>query len=329
MLEIINNSNDPYFNLALEEYVVKNIDISSLFVIWQNSPVVVIGKNQNSLDEVNIDFLKQNDIALVRRISGGGAVYHDLGNLNFTFVAPTTKGVGFDFVRFTNPIIKTLEKIGIKARHDGRNDITIDGKKFSGNAQFRYGNRVMHHGTLLYNVNLENMVNALNVSLEKMGDKGVKSVRSRVTNISEHLTNNLTVEEFKDLLVKNLKAEVNIKDTMELSPYDLEQITNLCNNKYKTWAWNYGESPDYNIKKQKRFPWGSIEIRFKVEREEIKNCQIYGDFFAAEDITLLEQEFLGVKYDGNSLKNLFNRIDITTYLPNTNKTEILDFLLEE
>lgn len=329
MLEIINNSNDPYFNLALEEYVVKNIDISSLFVIWQNSPVVVIGKNQNSLDEVNIDFLKQNDIALVRRISGGGAVYHDLGNLNFTFVAPTTKGVGFDFVRFTNPIIKTLEKIGIKAKHDGRNDITIDGKKFSGNAQFRYGNRVMHHGTLLYNVNLENMVNALNVSLEKMGDKGVKSVRSRVTNISEHLTNNLTVEEFKDLLVKNLKAEVNIKDTMELSPYDLEQITNLCNNKYKIWAWNYGESPDYNIKKQKRFPWGSIEIRFKVEREEIKNCQIYGDFFAAEDITLLEQEFLGVKYDGNSLKNLFNRIDITTYLPNTNKTEILDFLLEE
>ncbi len=329
MLEIINKNNDPYFNLALEEYIFKNLDIDSLFVIWRNSPVVVIGKNQNALDEVNQEFLQENKIDLVRRISGGGAVYHDLGNLNFTFIAPTGRGLAFDFVRFTRPIIKTLERIGIKARHDGRNDITIAGKKFSGNAQFRYGKKVMHHGTLLYDVNLENMVKALQVSSEKIGAKGIKSVRSRVTNISEHLSEKLSVDEFKALLVENLKAETNIKQTWELTSDDLAQITNLCNNKYRSWDWNYGKSPDYNIKRQKRFPWGSIEIRFKVSQNIIKDCKIYGDFFAVQDISLLEGRFMGINYNKQSLGKLMNKINIRDYLPNADGEEILRFLTAE
>ncbi|NLB87901.1 MAG: lipoate--protein ligase [Syntrophomonadaceae bacterium] len=329
MLEIINNCNDPYFNLALEEYVVKNIDISSLFIIWQNSPTVVIGKNQNALEEVNMEFIRQEQINLVRRISGGGAVYHDFGNINFTFVAEAGKGVVFDFERFTQPIIKTLDKIGIKAEHNGRNDITIDGRKFSGNAQFRYGNRVMHHGTLLYNVNLENMAQALNVSEEKMISKGVKSVKSRVTNISEHLATELTVEEFKELLVKNLKSEANIVDTYELTPDDLVKINELCNTKYRTWDWNIGKSPDYNVRKQKRFAWGSIEVLLKLDQGMINNCKIFGDFFAAQDIDLLENEFKGLPYEKKAIESLLDKINIADYLPNTNNTEILELIFAE
>lgn len=329
MLEIINTSNDPYFNLALEEYVVKNIDISSLFIIWQNSPTVVIGKNQNALEEVNMEFIKQEKINLVRRISGGGAVYHDFGNLNFTFVAEAGKGVVFDFERFTQPIIKTLDKIGIKAEHNGRNDITIDGRKFSGNAQYRHGNRVMHHGTLLYNVNLENMARALNVSEDKMISKGVKSVKSRVTNISEHLTTELTVEEFKELLVKNLKSEANIVDTYELTGEDLKKINELADTKYRTWEWNIGESPDYNVRKQKRFAWGSMEVLLMLDQGRIKNCKIFGDFFAAQDMELLEKEFKGQLYEKEAIKSLLDKISITDYLPNTNNKEIMELLFEE
>ncbi len=329
MLEIINNNHDPFFNLALEEYLVKNTALDSLFIIWQNSPVVVIGKNQNALDEVNSKFLQANNIDLVRRISGGGAVYHDLGNLNFTFVMADKGRVAFDFKAFTRPIINTLGKIGIKAEDDGRNDITINGQKFSGNAQFRYGKKVMHHGTLLYDVNLGKMAQALNVNPEKMGDKGIKSVHSRVTNISDHLKGKLDVEEFKALLVENLKAEINIKESMELSPDDLLQITHLSNKKYKTWVWNYGKSPDYNIKRQKRFPWGSMEIRFKVEKGIIKHCQIYGDFFADKDIIFLEQSFLGAKYNQTSIETLIKKINIYDYIPNANSEEILNFLIAE
>ncbi len=328
MLEIINNSNDPYYNLALEEYAAKNIKVEALFIIWQNSPVVVIGNNQNTLEEVNMDFLKANDIAVVRRISGGGAVYHDLGNINFTFVAAQGKEVGFDFIRFTTPIIKTLDRIGIKAEHNGRNDITIAGRKFSGNAQFRHGNRVMHHGTLLYNVNLENMVGALNVSEEKIISKGVKSVRSRVTNIKEHLKQDLRVEEFKELLLENLRIEAKIDSVYELTADDLSIVQELYNTKYKSWDWNIGKSPDYNIKKQKRFAWGSIEFRFKLLDGIINNCKIYGDFFAARDISLLELEFIGITYEKAAIKSLFNKIEITDFLPNTNQDEILELIID-
>ena len=324
---MINNSNNPYYNLAFEEYMVRQRGINSAFFIWQNKPVVVIGKNQNAYDEVNIDYLEENDIALVRRISGGGAVYHDLGNINFTFIDLTTKGVGFDFARFTAPVIKTLGKIGIKAQQEGRNDITIAGKKFSGNAQFRQGAKVMHHGTLLYNVDLENMVNVLNVNTEKMGAKGVKSVGSRVTNICEHLAISLSLEEFKDLLIKNLKEELGIKDTMILKADDLAQVTSLCNNKYMTWDWNYGKSPDYNLKRQKRFPWGLIEVRLKVDQGIINNCKIYGDFFAYEDIALLEEKFLQIEYKTEALSTLLEQVDVTDFLPSTNKGEFLDLLL--
>lgn len=324
MLEIINDSNNPYFNLALEEYVVKNVPVESLFIIWQNSPVVVIGKNQNALAEVNMEFLEKENIALVRRISGGGAVYHDLGNLNFTFVAKKGQGVVFDFERFTNPIIKTLDKIGIKATHNGRNDITIDGKKFSGNAQFRYRDKVMHHGTILYNVNLENMVQALNVSEEKIVSKGIKSVRSRVTNICEHLAGNLAVEEFKELLVQNLKQEADIKQTYELSTIDLENIKKLQIEKYNSWVWNIGESPDYNIIKKGKFEWRNIEFRFKIVGNMIETCKIYGDFFADQDIEILEKELQQIPYEKMSLKALFDKLNIEDFLPNSNNSEIMD-----
>lgn len=326
MLEIINNSNDPYFNLALEEYVAKNIKVEALFIIWQNSPVVVVGNNQNTLEEVNMDFLKANNIELVRRISGGGAVYHDLGNINFTFVAALGKKVGFDFERFTAPIIKTLDKIGIKAEHNGRNDITIAGRKFSGNAQFRHKNRVMHHGTLLYDVNLEDMVEALNVSEEKIIAKGVKSVRSRVTNIKEHLKQDLSVEEFKELLLENLRIEAGIEGIYKLNDDDWHKVQELYETKYKTWDWNIGKSPDYNMKKQKRFAWGSIEFRFKIINNIIHNCKIYGDFFAAQDISILEAEFTGLNYEETAIQSLLNKKVITEFLPNTNPDEILELI---
>jgi lipoate-protein ligase A len=325
MLEIINTSTDPFFNLALEEYLLNRQDIrEDIFLLWQNHPVVVVGRNQNTVEEINQEFIHSRGIEVVRRISGGGAVYHDLGNLNFTFIADDQPGIKLEFTRFTAPVIKALEIIGIKAEDQGRNDITIQGKKFSGNAQCRLYGRVMHHGTILFDSNLEDMQKALTVDPAKISSKGVKSVRSRVTNIKEHAPS-LTIEEFRDILKNTIDKG---RSSRELYPEELSAVESLRDNKFRTFEWVYGSSPPFNVRKSGRFNWGGIEFRLEVKKGHITECKIYGDFFATRDVGSIEQQLLGLRYQNEDMRHALENLDLGSFIPGADPDEIIDLLLE-
>ena len=326
MIEIVNSSTDPYFNMAVEEYIVHNMDDShNYFMLWQNHPTVVVGRNQNTVEEINQPYIKEHGITVVRRLSGGGAVYHDHGNLNFTFVLNDNKDFA-NFEKFTRPVINALGRLGIAAENNGRNDISIEGRKFSGNAQFKHKNRLLHHGTLLFNSNIEEMVQALNPSGAKISSKGIKSVRSRVTNICEHLSIPVAIEEFKQVLTEEVFREEQNNDSCQLSESDLQAINQLRNDKYATWAWVYGTSPPYNIRKTRSYSWGNVDMRLDVKRGSISGCRIYGDYFAMGDITELESTLVGTVYREEEVRNRLSAIDLSRFLPQSNDDELIDLL---
>lgn len=326
MLEIINTSTDPFFNLALEDYLLNRQDITGdIFVLWQNRPVVVVGRNQNTIEEINQRFIRSRNVDVVRRISGGGAVYHDLGNLNFTFIADDEPGLKLEFTRYTAPVIKALEIIGIKAENQGRNDITIQGRKFSGNAQCRLHGRVMHHGTILFDSNLEDMQEALTVDPTKISSKGVKSVRSRVTNIKEHTVSSLTIEEFRDILSNTIDRD---RVSRELSTTELSAVESLRDNKFRRWEWVYGFSPPFNVRKSGRFEWGGIDFRIEVKKGHIKECKIYGDFFATKDVGIIEQHLIGLRYQDEDIRQALETFNLPSYIPGADPDEIINLLLK-
>lgn len=323
MLYISNNSLDPHFNLALEEYVLKHLDIDeSVVLLWQNKPSVIVGRFQNTIEEINVDYIQKNNIYVVRRITGGGAVYHDLGNLNFTFIEKTDMD-SLDFKKYTLPIVRTLEKVGIQAEVSGRNDITIQGKKFSGNSQYHYRGRTLHHGTILFDSNLKNVQNALNVKNDKIISKGVKSVRSRVTNVMEYLNPKISLQEFKNILLYSLFNDDSIQEYL-LSEKDITQIKEVMAEKYLTWEWNYGNSPSFNFKRSGRFACGGIEVRMRIEEGRIQACKIYGDFFSNEDIEDLEKEIIGQRYRKEELSNKLQILDIKKYFGTLDKRDLLN-----
>ncbi|MGI6448815.1 MAG: lipoate--protein ligase [Desulfitobacteriia bacterium] len=326
MLYIRNTSLDPHYNLALEEYVLKNLDRGeSYLLLWQNEPSVIIGRFQNTLTEINSDYVKENSIHVVRRITGGGAVYHDLGNLNFSFIVPD-KQKTIDFRKFTEPVVKALTQMGIRAELSGRNDLTIDNKKFSGNAQYHYRDRTLHHGTILYSSRLEDVQKALQVKPQKIESKGLKSVRSRVTNIVDYLEQKLPLAEFRELLLHYLFEGEPIRE-YKLTEDDLSKVRELMENKYLTWEWNYGHSPSFNLTRSGHFPWGGIEVGLNVTKGLIQDCKIYGDFFSNEDIDELAQSLQGVKYREEDLKAALDQVDLVKYLGLLTKDEFLKLLL--
>lgn len=327
MLYIYNKSTDPYFNLAAEEYVLKNFN-EDCFMLWQNSTAVIIGKNQNALAEINLDYVKENNVHVVRRLSGGGAVFHDLGNVNFTFITNDTDDF-VNFSKFTEPIIGVLnDKLNIKAELSGRNDLTINEQKFSGNAQYNYKNRVLHHGTLLFASSITNISDSLKVKPSKFEGKSVKSVKSRVTNISSHLTSPLTIEEFINLTMDYVKNN-NINDgkIYAFTEKDIEAINQLKETKYSTWEWNYGSSPKYNFNNEKRFKGGTVELHFNVIKGVIKECKIFGDFFSKIDILDIENALVGVKHDYDSIYSALKPFDIGKYFANITIDDILEIAL--
>ena len=237
MLFIQNDNTDPYFNLALEEYLLKEFD-EDCFMLWQNEPCVVVGKNQNVLDEVNEDFIKKNNIKVARRISGGGAVYHDLGNLNFTFIINDTQNDLRNYKKFLTPIIEVLATLGVKAEMSERNDLTINGLKFSGNAQYKHKNRLLHHGTILFSSNLNNVRAALKTNSKKSG-RWVKSTPSPVTNVQEYLKIPLNIEELKIIIQYQVKSSQEKLVNYDLASKDFEKIIKLVKEKYMTKKWTF------------------------------------------------------------------------------------------
>jgi lipoate-protein ligase A len=323
MIIIKRHNTDPYFNLATEEYVLKNFDEDS-FMLWRNAPSIIVGKHQNTLSEINVEYVKRNNIPVVRRLSGGGAVFHDLGNLNFTFIQLGKDQNLIDFRKYTEPILEVLQKMGIHAKFEGRNDLTIDGKKFSGNAEHIWKNRVLHHGTLLFSAQITDLSQALTADPLKFQDKSVKSVRSRVTNISEHLIEPIDVMQFAALIQDHV-AEKNPESKMvELTNEDHEKIYELVRTKYNTWEWNFGYSPNYNFRKVLRTEKsGTIEFDLDVRNGTIMMIKIFGDYFGMLDTEELEVALTGILHSEPEIRTALNSFNIGDYFNHLTVEEFL------
>ncbi len=325
MLCIYNDSTEPYYNMAAEEYLLKNFK-EDIFMLWRNDNAIICGKHQNSLAEINIDYVKQNSIKVVRRLSGGGAVFHDLGNLNFTFIVTGDPREYDDFSRFTQPIIDVLRNLDVDARFEGRNDLTIDGMKFSGNAKHIYRDRILQHGTLLFTSDMKDLTSALNVNPLKFSDKKVKSVRSRVTNISEHLKQPLTLDEFSAKIMAHVLELYPYSMNYGLTPADRTAIQALADEKYSKWEWNFGYHGEYNFNKAVKSSGGFIEFHLNVEKGIIAGCRIYGDYFSMKDTTDVEKALTGLKHEENTIREALAKINLNEYFMNSNIDEIMDGL---
>jgi len=323
MKYIDSQSYSPYFNLALEEHILKNKNMKEDIVfLWKNTPTIVVGNNQNTIEEINIPFVNEKEIQVVRRLSGGGAVYQDLGNLNFTFLKRLEKPSTLEIKKFALPIVKALNKLGVPAELTGRNDITVEGKKISGNAQRLFRNKLLHHGTLLFDTDLEVMAKVLQVGLDKIQSKGIKSIRSRVTNIKPYLAQQGTIEEFRESILRELFQGARMNQYF-LSEDDLRQINKLVNDKYNTWEWNFGYSPPYSIKNTRRFPGGKVELFLDVEKGILKNCQIFGDFLSLCDISELEKKLKNKRYESEIIEKTLSQFNLKYYFGELTLKEIM------
>lgn len=327
MLYIRNESTNPYFNLAMEEYLFNLNDGQSYVLLWQNEPTIVVGKHQNTAEEINRDYVKEKGINVVRRITGGGAVYHDLGNLNFTFIIKGLEKSEFDFRKFTMPIIRALKKLGVESELSGRNDITIDGRKFSGNAQAVKNGKLLHHGTLLFDSQMEELAKALKVSEDKFRSKGVKSVRARVTNIKDYLKDDISVSEFKELLLKYMLDEDAELREGELSKEAMNEINSLTERKYMSWDWNYGESPEFNIKQGNRFEGGKIEVLANIKDGIIRGIKFYGDFFGSGSLEEVESALIGKRHENEEIRSALVKLNIEEYFKNITIDDIVNCIL--
>jgi lipoate---protein ligase len=318
---------DPRINLAIEEYALKNLDINETFLLFYiNEPSIIIGKNQNTIEEINTEYVESKGIHVVRRLSGGGAVYHDLGNLNYSFITKDDGDSFHNFRKFTEPVVKALKSMGVNAELSGRNDLLAEGRKISGNAQFSTRGRMFTHGTLLFDSEMDHIVSALKVKKDKIESKGIKSVRSRVANITEFLPEKITVEEFRRLLLVYLfDGEENIQEYV-LTAEDWENIHQLSKERYQNWDWNYGKSPKFNLQHSHRFPVGQIDVRFDVVKGIVKNCKIYGDFFGVGDVEDIEKRLIGVRYDRSELEKTLEDISIKHYFGNVTKEDFLQLI---
>ena len=318
---------DPRINLAIEEYALKNLDINETYLLFYiNEPSIIIGKNQNTIEEINTDYVDTNGIHVVRRLSGGGAVYHDLGNLNFSFITKDDGESFHNFRKFTEPVVEALQKLGVNAMLSGRNDLEVEGRKISGNAQFSTKGRMFSHGTLMLNSEIENVVSALKVKKDKIESKGIKSVRSRVANISEFLTEKVSIEEFRSLLLKNIFGDQDEIPEYILTEADWENIHQLSKERYQNWDWNYGKSPKFNLQHSHRFPVGSIDVRLEVNKGIIENCKIYGDFFGVGDVNEIEKKLNGIRYDRREIEQALSDVDTKHYFGNISNEDFINLI---
>lgn len=322
--------NNPHLNLALEEYAVRNFKGGIDYLLFYiNEPSIIIGRHQNTLEEINKDYIDKKGIHVVRRVSGGGAVYHDHGNLNFSFMTDYSIKNLNNFAKFTAPVIRVLNKLGVNAELKGRNDIVVNDRKISGNAQFSTGKRMLSHGTLLYDSEMSEVANALNVKMSKIQSKGHKSVRSRVANICEFMDNPMSTEEFRSAILHGLYEDRDDFETYHLTADEWKKVHELKAEKYDQWDWNYGHSPKFNIKRVKRFPIGEIDLRIFAEKGYITDFKIYGDFFNAKPISDLEDKMLGVRYEKKDIIEALEEFEMKEYFGNLPKEDFIDLVYGE
>ncbi len=376
MIYINSNSTSPYFNFALEEYLLtqKDLDDDEIFLFWRTNPTIMVGRYQNTFSEINEKYVRENNVNVVRRNSGGGTIYTDMGAWQFTFIEKNYKEEGISFDKFTGPIVEALQKQDVDAHFNSRNDLLIGNRKFSGNAQYRKDNAILHHGSILFNTDIQAMVESINVAEDKIipivkalqkqdvdahfnsrndllignrkfsGNaqyrkdnailhhgsilfntdiqamvesitvaedkiiaKGIKSVRERVINISEVMKDNITSENFRDIMLDSLLKN---STTYTLTKEDIKSINKIQKEKFESWDWNYGKNPIFNISRYKRFNGGRVDFKLNVKKGIIKNCTIEGDFFLSGDISILEKSFVDCKYVREDISKLLDTLDI-------------------
>ena len=292
MMYIEHDSTDAKFNFALEKYAMDELSVAdSYFMFWRTNPTLMIGRYQNTLKEINMAYAKKNSIDIVRRITGGGTIYTDPNGWQFSFIIKNPGKRSIEFAEFTKPILDALRSLGVDdAQHSGRNDLVIDGRKFSGNAQYIRKDVVLHHGSLLFDTDLEVLVRSLSVDNEKIISKGIESVRQRVTNIAEHMPKSLSSEEFRDVMLAHLTKDM---QTYTLSETDIERVKQIRDAQFDTWDWNFGHDPKFNITKENRFAGGKLMVQAYVEEGRIVDIHFYGDFFAREGLSELEKSLNG------------------------------------
>ena len=319
---ITHDVHDAYFNLASEEYLLKNTD-GFYFYLWINDPAVIVGVNQNAIEEVNLNYTDSNAVKVVRRLTGGGAVYHDGGNLCYTVIAPYVEGENF-YKKFTAPVIEYLNDLGISAEFSGRNDLLVDGKKISGNAQTVYNGKIMHHGTILFDADLDRLKHALLPNPLKMQSKGIKSVRARVVNVKEYLDKDMTIEEFKNGLAKKF---LTFCQNYQLTDSDKLKITALVEQKYSRYEWNIGRSPKCENSFSYKFDFGIMKFDFDTKDGLIENMQISGDFFSKNPIQLLEKKLNGIRFVKSDLLTALS--DVETYVQGATADVIVDKMFSD
>lgn len=316
------NSVDPAYNLAFEEYVLTCRKEADYLLLWQNDNTVVVGQNQNTEQEINRAFVEEHGIHVVRRTTGGGAVYHDLGNLNYSFITDAGDAERLTMERFTTPVVAALRGLGLQAEASGRNDILVEGRKVSGTAQRLLNGRILHHGTLLFDANPEMVAGALQVDTEKFRSKSAKSVRSRIGNIRDFLKQDMSLPDFWGYLKKALAGDGYV--TGALSPEELREVESLKRVKYDTWEWTYGSSPKYDMRNKRYWDGGSLEVRAAVEGGKLSYIAFYGDFLSRCSLEELTAALHGCAFRKEDVAAVLNRYPLKDYFGEITGDEILE-----
>ena len=321
------HTTDPAWNLAMEQVVFDRLPRDRAYVmLWQNDNAIIIGKHQNALAEIDRAYVDAHGIRVVRRLSGGGAVYHDMGNLNFTFITDAADTEHLNFRLFCQPVVDTLAALGVRAEVNGRNDITIDGRKFSGNSQYIRQGRVMHHGTILFDSDLDVVNHALRVDPAKIRSKGVASVRSRVTNVRPYLPEDVDLPTFRALLLQSILSETP-GEPYALTEDDLAAVEELRRTRYGTSEWNYGSSPRCTVVKKQRIEGcGTVEVYLTVDRGVITDAAFRGDFFSAAEPEELAQHLTGLRPQAEEYAHALERIDVGRYFAGMTNRQFLELL---
>ena len=316
---------DPYSNLALEEYVFRTLSAEDdYFMLWQNFNSVIIGRYQNTIEEIDEAYCREKGIRVARRLTGGGAVFHDKGNLNYTLITKTEQTEDFDFSIFVRPVIAVLASYGIEAEFSGRNDILIGGRKISGSSQYKSRGVLLHHGCIMLDSNLAEVGRALKPGSAKFESKSIKSVVSRVTTINENAPVSIPMERFKEDLKKTFAEQNKMVDHV-LTERDLDAVSKLKKEKYETWEWNYGRSPAYNVRKEKKYPCGLVSVQMDVNDGCIASVRIFGDFFSNRDIGELENALTGMPLS-DKLRPALENLHAGEYINGISEAELYTLL---
>lgn len=318
---ILSPHTNPYFNLASEEYLLKHFR-EDLFLLYRNTPTIVVGKHQNTLAEINLPFVQEKGVLVARRISGGGTVFHDLGNLNFAFISSGKEGELVDYKKATRPIIEALKEMGLDVQLGPRNELLLKGWKISGTASHVYKQRVLHHGTLLFSSEMGLLSEALKTDKERFTDRAVKSVQSKVTNIQDHLDETMDVEMFQQRIFDSMLRAPG-STAYHYSGEDLSEIRHLRDTRFSTWEWNFGYSPRYQFNKSMSMKAGRLNFHMNVEKGVIRELKIQGDFDSLKDTALLEQLLVGCIHDPETIRNRLTGIQVSEYIIGLENEQLL------